>query len=541
MSRRAEGAGPRRVAVGATREQAAIVFGLDHDEVFLTTYSDFEEEVVSDSAPQIDLASGTGGGKLVSSLLEIVSKGSPLRLRVEYVIGDPEQMLVELDSHPSIGLERVERLRERVVLTLAAMEPAEASASRLAIDALALVTPASRPNNRQSPASPAVDRAAIGAPTTAAEPEKRTAPPFTLRLLARLLSVLHASTRRRRAAALLLALALGLVLLVVVMFAVVHTEAGDTGVHVALGALTLGALGLMLSLQLLLQRDVYHQRIALERMLRGQRAVLRKRTDMILGYERAIRAGQKDLPFLLQYLETIDSTHSATRAQLKDWFDDNERVHRRLHLETQRQDQAVSNLGALVTLEGRVPPLGGWAASADLMVLVLDELLSQRPRTVVECGSGTSTLLLAMAVREHGLDTRIVALEHLPRFKDETEQVLAQHGLSDRVEVRLAPLEAGSVEGHATPWYSESALGDLEDIGLLLVDGPPTKTGHLARYPAIPLLRSKLAPDCVVVMDDLVRDSDHQVAEQWRRLLPDFEYELMSTLQKHAGVFRRRG
>jgi hypothetical protein len=74
---------------------------------------------------------------------------------------------------------------------------------------------------------------------------------------------------------------------------------------------------------------------------------------------------------------------------------------------------------------------------------------------------------------------------------------------------------------------------------VLVVDGPPTATGDLARFPAIPLLRERLAPDAVIIMDDLIRDSDQRVADLWRELLPDFTYEVVDTLQKRAGVFRR--
>src|SRR3712207_7775099 len=52
------------------------------------------------------------------------------------------------------------------------------------------------------------------------------------------------------------------------------------------------------------------------------------------------------------------------------------------------------------------------------------------------------------------------------------------------------------------PWYSTSALADVDEINLLLVDGPPGNTSKLARYPAVPALRDKLGPGATVMLDE---------------------------------------
>jgi hypothetical protein len=170
----------------------------------------------------------------------------------------------------------------------------------------------------------------------------------------------------------------------------------------------------------------------------------------------------------------------------------------------------------------------------------VDVLLSEQPTLVVECGSGLSTLFLSLAAKQHGLDTRIVALEHDEKFATSTRALLERHGVADRAEVRLAPLAPTSLEGHDTPWYSESALVGLDNLGLLLVDGPPTATGPQARFPAVPLLKDGFAARCTIVMDDLIRDSDHETADAWSAMLPDFDYSVIREFEKHVGILRRR-
>ena len=174
------------------------------------------------------------------------------------------------------------------------------------------------------------------------------------------------------------------------------------------------------------------------------------------------------------------------------------------------------------------------------MVVVLEELTERRPRMVVECGSGVSTVMMALAIRAGAWDSRIVSLEHRADFKAATDELLVKHGVDHLVDVRLAPLVTGHLDGHDTPWYDASALEDLADVGLVLVDGPPTLTGPLARYPVVPLLRDRLAQECVIIADDLVRQSDLECARQWHELLPDFTFEVDTTLQKHAAILRRQ-
>ncbi len=203
-----------------------------------------------------------------------------------------------------------------------------------------------------------------------------------------------------------------------------------------------------------------------------------------------------------------------------------------------RQQQAMLNLFALAPVRDVVPTMGGWAASADVVALLVSELLRIRPSLVVECGSGVSTLWLALAIDQHGLDCRIVSLDHDPHFAEQTRRSLRSHGVERHVEVRDAPLVSSDLPGHTTAWYDRSALNGLEDIGLVFVDGPPDATGPLVRYPAVPLLAPLLAPTATVVLDDLIRPGEKEVVARWRLQLPDFDCQLLP-LQKSAAVFRR--
>lgn len=200
--------------------------------------------------------------------------------------------------------------------------------------------------------------------------------------------------------------------------------------------------------------------------------------------------------------------------------------------------QDITNLFEMVPIRAGIPPLGLWTASADLLVELVDRFVETRPATVVEGGSGVSTVVLALAAREHGIESRIVALEHDPDWAETTRRLLARHGVAEYAEVRVAPLGPTSLPDHHTPWYDESALADLSEVGLVLVDGPPEGTGPRARYPMVPLLRDRLAQRCTILVDDTARPGDADVVDRWRPLLPDFELATLH-LDKGAAVLTR--
>ena len=144
---------------------------------------------------------------------------------------------------------------------------------------------------------------------------------------------------------------------------------------------------------------------------------------------------------------------------------------------------------------------------------VVRHVLLERPKVVVECGSGASTMWIGRAFRRVG-EGRVIALENSADWVAIVTGLLQQEGLSS-VEIRHAPMEPIQVAGHQQPWYSGAVIADIEEIDLLLVDGPPGRTNKLARYPAVPALRDKLRPGATVMLDDCHRRDEKETLHKW--------------------------
>lgn len=117
---------------------------------------------------------------------------------------------------------------------------------------------------------------------------------------------------------------------------------------------------------------------------------------------------------------------------------------------------------------------------------------------ILECGSGLTTLALALGAKHGGKGAKIHTLEHEEGFMANTLTLLETYGLGEYVTVRNAPLhDYGDYE-----WYSEPLWKPQGGFAAAVVDGPPrsAKGGRMGFYE---LCGNHLAPRCRVMVDDM--------------------------------------
>ncbi len=170
----------------------------------------------------------------------------------------------------------------------------------------------------------------------------------------------------------------------------------------------------------------------------------------------------------------------------------------------------------LVDHQQPMPALGGWALSPSTMLWLLDHVVSHKPRTVLECGSGSSTIWIATTLERVGGKGSVTALESSEDFAAVTRAELERLGLTHRATVIHAPLVEVELPDHPSQrWFDVSGLDLDEQVDLLVVDGPVRTTARLARYPAYPLLVDRLARGATVLLDDTHRPTEAEIAELW--------------------------
>lgn len=208
----------------------------------------------------------------------------------------------------------------------------------------------------------------------------------------------------------------------------------------------------------------------------------------------------------------------------------------KLAYEPVRQIQALLQLVNRYDARAPLPPTGGWAMEPSTILHLVRMVEQTRPGLIVECGSGASSVWLAYAAEAYG--GRLVSLEHDERFAEQTRQLLHEHGLTANTDVRSAPLTELKLGQETFQWYDTAAVGELDGIGLLLVDGPPRASGPRARYPAVPVLGPKLSVGARVVIDDVDRAEEQEAAEAWLAEFPGLEREGSSADRSATLIYR---
>lgn len=244
----------------------------------------------------------------------------------------------------------------------------------------------------------------------------------------------------------------------------------------------------------------------------GARWVKRARrlVDLASGPRAERKQLVEELGLLRRSVEDLRKVQDAMRKEYR-------RFEANLRADFQLRDMlaasATTGPGAAVT-----PLNPGWQLSAQGMHEVIRHVLSDKPKVIVECGSGASTMWIGRALRQVG-GGRLISLESSADWVAMVSGLLQEEGLSS-VEVRHAPLEPVQVSGREQPWYATSALTGVAEIDLLLVDGPPGRTSKHARYPALPALLDRLRPGATVMLDDCHRREEKQTLRRWLAEVP---------------------
>jgi predicted O-methyltransferase YrrM len=183
-----------------------------------------------------------------------------------------------------------------------------------------------------------------------------------------------------------------------------------------------------------------------------------------------------------------------------------------------RQTEAFIQLTNLLDFKAAIPATRSWAASPDLLLTISEIIKKAKPGLVVELGSGISTLVAAKSGAR-----KIVSIDNSDSWGAKTVALLKEHKVRG-VDVRIAPLRPYA---NGSDWYDLDAIKDLKKIDLLIVDGPPGSKNPEARYPALQQFKDKLSSSAIIIIDDVRRDGERKLAEDFAKALPNHELTIL--------------
>jgi predicted O-methyltransferase YrrM len=133
------------------------------------------------------------------------------------------------------------------------------------------------------------------------------------------------------------------------------------------------------------------------------------------------------------------------------------------------------------------------------------------PGPILECGSGLTTLILALVAGRRGVD--IWTLEHFPDWHARVSKTLARYNLP-HVNNVLAPLK----DYGDFCWYDLPLDQMPKQFALIVCDGPPGTTNG-GRVGLVPVLKTRLAPGTVILFDDAHREEEARAMSAWAEVI----------------------
>jgi hypothetical protein len=156
-----------------------------------------------------------------------------------------------------------------------------------------------------------------------------------------------------------------------------------------------------------------------------------------------------------------------------------------------------------------------WALHPEVCQMLGRWIRAQKPRIVVEFGSGFSTYLIAAELR--GIPgARLFSFEHHPLIHEKVQRGLTERGLDGQVRLSLCPLSIGLHSGRPLISYQipRRVWQAIPPVELAVVDGPPADAfgREAAGYRLVP----KMAPDGWILLDDAERPHERACVDRWR-------------------------
>ena len=172
--------------------------------------------------------------------------------------------------------------------------------------------------------------------------------------------------------------------------------------------------------------------------------------------------------------------------------------------------------------ESHFIPFTTWSISPSVILHIVNDIVINKRRHVIEFGTGASTLYIARLIQTLKLDIKFYSIESDGEWLENIDKQLNLYGLQGIVSLVHAPL--GNVPSdirlnNQQLWYDTEIIAReteaINKVDLVIVDGPSGSSTPFARYSAIPFLQDRLAEKFGVFLDDSRREDEMEITKKW--------------------------
>jgi len=153
-----------------------------------------------------------------------------------------------------------------------------------------------------------------------------------------------------------------------------------------------------------------------------------------------------------------------------------------------------------------------FSLSRNSLIWLFARLQKSKPSSILEMGSGLSTVAHAIYSIQSQKNVRISSIDHDQSWLEVTSEMLQKrNSFSDLVDFYHSPITEGDFGdwGKGYTWPLEKLLGPFD---WLLIDGPPRIVG---RASTLPMAWPYLANGANIFLDDAARPAEQEAIRKW--------------------------
>jgi hypothetical protein len=165
-------------------------------------------------------------------------------------------------------------------------------------------------------------------------------------------------------------------------------------------------------------------------------------------------------------------------------------------------------------------PRTGASLKSYVLAYILNEIVINERKNIIEFGSGISTILLAKLAFSNKINLQIISIEEDKEWIDKIQEILIAENLQIYVKFIYSPIISINHTTRQYLWYDEKILepgckGIKFDM--VIVDGPKAyeKGKELIRYHALHFVKNKLNEANVILLDDANRMGEKWIIKKW--------------------------
>ena len=176
----------------------------------------------------------------------------------------------------------------------------------------------------------------------------------------------------------------------------------------------------------------------------------------------------------------------------------------------------------LAKIEVGFVPKSSYSMSPVALLHVINEIIINNRRAILEVGTGVSTVYIAKVAKDLGLELEIVSIDENLDWQNTIERYLKKLGCEDIVRFCHSDIDEASEYG----WYQEDILSvffakSSFRFDCIIIDAPSTHNHVSARSRAIPFLMKSglIQEEYAIYLDDTYRGAEKKIAKDWKALL----------------------